>query len=95
MAVLCGVQSLYRGVSANSAPMNPKDCFYVGPYTPPECIPWPQNDHEARVIAVIWLVIWTLGLIVMFIDASRPIPEETSTTIETEEPNAESVEVRS
>ncbi len=41
------------------------DCFFVGPYTPPECVPWPKNDHEAHVIVAIWLATWTLGLFLM------------------------------
>jgi hypothetical protein len=45
--------------------MNPKDCFYFGPYTSPECVPWPKNVHEEHVIAVIWLVTWTLGIFLM------------------------------
>jgi hypothetical protein len=41
-------------------------CFVGSPfYTPPECIPWPQNEHELHVLIVMRLVAWALGLIVM------------------------------
>jgi hypothetical protein len=45
--------------------MNPCDRIFVGPYTPPECVPWPQNEYEAQVLLVMEVVAWVLCLVVM------------------------------
>jgi hypothetical protein len=46
--------------------MNPCNRFFPGPYTPPACIPWPKNEHEAHVIVVMQLLAWTLALLLMW-----------------------------
>jgi hypothetical protein len=51
--------------------MNSCHCFLPGPYTSDECIPWPKNEHEMHIIAVIWLVTWTLGIMAMLWMNSR------------------------
>jgi len=45
--------------------MLPDHCFTACPYLPDDCIPWPQNEHEVRIILMIRLVVRTLGLIAM------------------------------
>lgn len=81
--------------------MNPSTCpFLPGPYVPPECIPWPQNEHEAHVIIVIWLVSWTVGLLLLFLETRRmDAAEAAHATIEMQAPaqpqNMQSIEARS
>jgi hypothetical protein len=51
--------------------MNPNCPVLPGPYVPPECIPWPQNEHEAHILIAIWIVTWTLGFLLMFLHFRR------------------------
>jgi hypothetical protein len=46
--------------------MNSCSRFFPGPYTPPECIPWPKNEHEAHVLVVMQLMAWMLALLLMW-----------------------------
>jgi hypothetical protein len=84
--------------------MNPSNCpILPGPYVPPDCIPWPQNEHEVHVVVAIWVVTWTLGLLLLFLDirrleaaeAAKAEHSEIKTEAPAQYPNIESVEVRS
>lgn len=43
--------------------------MFFDPFSPP---PLPRDEHEARVVGVIFFVLWTLGLLFLYWQSSRP-----------------------
>ena len=42
--------------------------MFFDPFSPP---PQPSNEHEARIVGVIFVVMWGLGLILLYWQGSR------------------------
>ncbi|PYP91926.1 MAG: hypothetical protein DMG65_05660 [Candidatus Angelobacter sp. Gp1-AA117] len=42
--------------------------MFFAPFSPP---PLPRNEHEARVVGVIFFVVWGLGLVLLYWLSSR------------------------
>jgi len=42
--------------------------MFFAPFSPPQL---PRNEHEARVVGVIFFVLWGLGLIFLYWESSR------------------------
>lgn len=46
----------------------------IEPYLPNP--PYPQNEHEAKVVGLLFFITWGLGLLFLYWQASRPIKDE-------------------
>jgi len=56
--------------------------MFFDPFSPP---PLPRDEHEARVVGVIFFVLWGLALLFLYWQSSRTVrslKEEKSATLE-------------